>query len=266
MSLVLCTIIHCLKHQVHKTSATLNKKSPNLYQVGFSFLWLWGRINQYHQYQTCVYIYNLAWKDNRTDAKHKPTSAGQLRGVAQKCKYHKISQDHVIMSFSQWLSPKQSYPVMPCRANNRFEKRETSKLSAGAQVLKRSFRPVATDHDFPRDVAGVNDLDTIFRAMNIQLPRSSVLVVKNQGRGIWPIPIWPTYDPLTTQSTVAVVNKKHWPGLNWAVIWTPSSTMAGIAMVGSCPDGNMLSRLDHTHINHTSTISYNFFTDDFCMF
>lgn len=214
----------------------------------------------------CIYIYNLAWKDNRTDAKHKPTSAGQLRGVAQKCKYHKISQDHVIMSFSQWLSPKQSYPVMPCRANNRFEKRETSKLSAGAQVLKRSFRPVATDHDFPRDVAGVNDLDTIFRAMNIQLPRSSVLVVKNQGRGIWPIPIWPTYDPLTTQSTVAVVNKKHWPGLNWAVIWTPSSTMAGIAMVGSCPGGNMLSRLDHTHINHTSTISYNFFTDDFCMF
>ena len=38
----------------------------------------------------CIYIYNLAWKDNRTDAKHKPTSAGQLRGVAQKCKYHKI--------------------------------------------------------------------------------------------------------------------------------------------------------------------------------
>lgn len=52
--------------------------------------------------------------------------------------------------------------IMPCRANNRFEKRETSKLSAGAQVLKKSFRPVATDHDFPRDVAGVNDLDTLW--------------------------------------------------------------------------------------------------------
>lgn len=122
MSLVLCTIIHCLKHQVHNTCATLYKKSPNPYQVGFSFLWLWGRINQYHQYHTCVdnyiYIYMccLAWKDNRTDAQHKPTSAGQLRGVAQKCKYHKISQDHVIMSFSQWLPPKQSHPVSSSHA------------------------------------------------------------------------------------------------------------------------------------------------------
>lgn len=31
--------------------------------------------------------------------------------------------------------------------------------------------------------------------------------MKNQSTGIWPIPTWPTYDPLTTQSTVAVVNK-----------------------------------------------------------
>ena len=152
----------------------------------------------------------------------------------------------------------QYHPVMPCRANNRFEKRETSKLSAGAQVLKRSFRPVATDHDFPRDVAGgVNDLDTIFRAMNIQLPRSSVW---------WKIRVQAfdpyQHDPLMTHLPL------NQPLLLWtrlAVIWTPSST-AGIAMVGSCPGGNMLSRLDHTHINRTSTISYNFFTDDLCMF